>query len=962
MYVPPRLLGNFTGGSGLMGKVPQGCGENLGVRKGIGIAVTTKTHQRTYEMKAGMARTDWHAMEAQAVASALDVDPTLGLTATSAMERQLRYGRNLLQQLKSRPGWRVLVDQFASIVIALLGVAAAIAWATGDTAEAIAILIVLIINAAVGFVTEWKAGRALEALRRQSRTHARVRRDGFEKTVDAEELVPGDIVVLNAGDHIPADARLLEAVRLEAEESALTGESATVEKNIAPVSLQTPLAERQSMLYLGTAIASGRAVAVVVDTGTATELGRIGRLVATSSKERSPLEIQLSRLGRRLVCLVLLIAAVVMLTGWLRGDGLWMMVEVSISLAVAAVPEGLPAVTTLILALGVLRMARQRAIMRRLAAVETLGSTTVICADKTGTLTENRMTVREYYLSDGRRIEIDDTQELADDELFEQAVRIGVLCNEASFRAEADDESRTIGDPTETALLVVADALVLDVFNERAIHPKIAEQPFQTSTKRMTTLHRKTDGQHFAALKGAPAVVLDACSNYIDANGKMIPLDAETRASFSAANEQMAKRALRVLALAVKHFDDDPQHFSDEALESEYTFVGLVGMIDPPRPGVADAIRRAKAAGIRTVMLTGDQLNTGLAIARELGLGKEEPTAIHARELIDTEPARLAELARNTDVFARVSPEEKLRIVEALQQGGEIVAVTGDGVNDAPALKRANIGIAMGQRGTEVAKEAADVVLADDNFETIVSAVEGGRTIYANIIKFVHMMFSHNLGEVLMIFTAIAAGWSLPLLPLQILWMNLVTDVFPALALAVEPASKEIMTQPPRSSRTTLLSRPFLILIGWQSAMLGALALGAYLWALQTYGPGAHARTIALFALVSVQLGHTFNCRSRTRSTFADLFRNPFLWVAVGVVVALQLLAVCFLPLAGILGTVAPSWTDWVIVCSAGLLAIAIVEIVKLVFRWRRAGVQREEIFAETRVVSPKSLRIRRVR
>jgi P-type Ca2+ transporter type 2C len=372
---------------------------------------------------------------------------------------------------------------------------------------------------------------------------------------------------------------------------------------------------------------------------------------------------------------------------------------------VAAVPEGLPAVTTLILALGVLRMAQQRAIMRRLPAVETLGSTTVICADKTGTLTENRMTVREYYLSDGRRVGIGECESsLENDLLLQQAVRIGVLCNEASFRAEATDETRTIGDPTETALLVVADALVLDVSHERALHPKIAEQPFHAATKRMTTLHRKDDGHHFAALKGAPAVVLTACSHYCDAAGNTVPFDDDSLKRFTTANEQMANRALRVLALAIKHFETHAEHSTEEALESGYTFVGLVGMIDPPRPGVAEAIQRAKTAGIRTVMLTGDQLNTGIAIARELGLGQKEPVALHARDLVETEPTRLAYLARNTDVFARVSPEEKLRIVEALQQAGEVVAVTGDGVNDAPALKRANIGIAMGQRGTEVAK------------------------------------------------------------------------------------------------------------------------------------------------------------------------------------------------------------------------------------------------------------------
>ena len=880
---------------------------------------------------------DWHALDAAAVSSLLNVDAVLGLTSSQVTQRQRRYGPNALQRIQSRSAWRVLVDQFASIVIALLAFAAVISWATGDHAEAIAILIVLVLNAVVGFATEWQASRALDALRRQSRTLTRVRRDGFEVTIDAEELVPGDVVILNAGDRVPADARLLEAVRLEAEESALTGESTTVEKNIHTVSVQTPLAERHCMLYLGTAVAAGRAVAIVVSTGTATQLGKIGRLVATSTKERSPLEIQLAQLGRRLVYLVLAIAAIVMVTGWLRHDGLWLMIEVGISLAVAAVPEGLPAVTTLILALGVLRMAQQRAIMRRLPAVETLGSTTVICADKTGTLTENRMTVREYYLSDGRRIGIGDCENpLQDDPLLQQAVRIGVLCNEASFRAEATDESRTIGDPTETALLVVADALVLDVSRERAIHPRVAEQPFHATTRRMTTLHRKLDGQHFAALKGAPAVVLAACSNYRDAAGDHVPLDDDAFARFSAANEQMANRAFRVLALAIKHFETEGEHSSTEALETGYTFVGLVGMIDPPRPGVAEAIQRAKIAGIRTVMLTGDQLNTGIAIARELGLGKHEPVALHARDLINTERSQLAHLARNTDVFARVSPEEKLRIVEALQAAGEVVAVTGDGVNDAPALKRANIGIAMGQRGTEVAKEAADVVLADDNFETILKAVEGGRTIYSNITKFVHLMFSHNLGEVLVIFTAIAAGWPLPLLPLQILWMNLVTDVFPALALAVEPPSKDIMNRPPRSSRATLLSKPFLILIGWQAVMLAAIALSAYVWALAVYGSGAHSRTIALFALVAVQLGHTFNCRSRTRSALDGIFRNPFLWIAAVIVVVLQLLAVYLTPLAAVLGTVQPSLTDWLVIASCGLLPIGIVELTKFAFRGRR--------------------------
>jgi P-type Ca2+ transporter type 2C len=896
-------------------------------------------------------RRDWHALDADAVVTGLYADPARGLTTSEVKKRQLRYGLNALQEIRPRPAWRILIDQFASIVIALLVVAAAVAWVTGDVLESIAILVVLVINALVGFVTEWQASQALNALRKQARTTTRVRREGLETTVDAEDLVPGDIIILNPGDCVPADSRLLGASRLQTEESALTGESTTVDKAVAPVLVDAPLAERGSMLYLGTAIAAGRAVALVVETGTQTELGRVGRLVATSVKERSPLELHLAQLGHRLVYVVLAIAIVVMIAGWLRGDGLWMMVEVGVSLAVAAVPEGLPAVTTLILALGVLRMAHQHAIMRRLTAVETLGSTTVICADKTGTLTENRMTVREYYLSDGRTIEVEGSEcSAARDQLLEQVLRIGVLCNEAEFRSDGTQETVTIGDPTETALLVVADALVLDVSHERAMHPKVAEQPFHTSTKRMTTLHRRVDGQHFAALKGAPAVVLEACSTYASEADSVRPLDAEAHTRFTRANELMADRAFRVLALAIKHFDAEVNQLSDEDLETGYTFLGLVGMIDPPRPGVAEAIRRARIAGIRTVMLTGDQLNTGRAIARELGLGAGEPRAVHARDLLGADQKRLAELARTTDVFARVSPEDKLRIVESLQWAGEVVAVTGDGVNDAPALKRANIGIAMGQRGAEVAKEAADVVLADDNFATILRAVEGGRTIYANITKFVHMMFSHNLGEVVMIFTAIAGGWPLPLLPLQILWMNLVTDVFPALALAVEPASPKLMKQPPRDPNKRLLSRSFMILIGWQAVMLAAFALAAYAWALQKYGSGAHSRTVALFAIIGVELGHMFNCRSRTRSAFDGLFRNPFIWVATVIVISLQLLAVYVSPLARVLGTVRPSETDWLIVSLCVVAPVVIVEVTKAVVRWKRAAIDGRAIDRLARV------------
>jgi P-type Ca2+ transporter type 2C len=876
-----------------------------------------------------------HSLDATAVAHALNVNPPQGLNSGTVEERRKNYGSNILQSIRPRPAWRILADQFASLIVALLSVAAAVAWLTGDVVEAVAILIVLVLNALVGFSTEWQAGRALDALRRQAHTTARVRRDGVELSVDAEDLVPSDIVILNSGDRVPADARIIEAAALRAEESALTGESAPVNKSAEVVSAEAPIAERHSMLYLGTTIAAGRAVAIVTATGASTELGHIGRLVAEAPDESTPLEIRLNELGHRLVYIVLAIAVTVLITGWLRGDDFWIMVEVSISLAVAAVPEGLPAVTTLILALGVLRMARERAIVRRLPTVETLGSTTVVCTDKTGTLTENRMSVREFHLSDGRRIELEGRPlSLNGDGLLAHAVQISVLCNEAVLHRSSANRAEGVGDPTETALLSAAHALGMDIDQERDFFPKIHEVPFDAATKRMITVHRAGDGRHFVAMKGAPGVVLDASTGYSTGISNQ-PLDADSRARFLSMNEAMARRALRVLGLAGKWLDRS--HFEVSAstcLEAGFTFVGLVGMIDPPRPGVAAAIEGAHAAGIRVVMLTGDQIQTARAIAQELRLNGEAPLqALHARDLANASPEELARMVRTTDVFARVSPEDKLRIVEALQQAGEIVAVTGDGVNDAPALKQADIGVAMGERGTEVAKEASDLVLADDNFSTILKAVEGGRTIYANITKFVHMMFSNNLAEVLAIFVAIATGLPLPLLPLQILWMNLVTDVFPALALAVEPAERNIMRHPPRSPQTALLSRRFLILIVWQGILLATIVLAAYVWALSYYGEGAHARTVAFLALIGTQIGHFFNCRSRTRSAFEGLARSPFIWLAAATMVGLQLLAFSLTPLTRVLDLSRPTMADGGIAGLTILLPIAVVELTKWISR-----------------------------
>jgi Ca2+-transporting ATPase len=921
-----------------------------------------------------------HAVFAATVAEAFGVNPKVGLRSQELPERRERFGKNTLQSVRRRSAWRILLAQFFSIIVALLAAAALIALATGDLVEAVSILVVLVINALVGFATEWQAGRALEALRKQTQITARVRRDGDEQGIDAEELLPGDVVIINAGDRVPADGRLLEAASLFAEESALTGESTTVEKQLQPVAANALLVERTPMLYLGTSVATGRALLLITAIGKDTELGRIGRLVAEAPDESTPLEEKLAELGRRLVYIVMGIAAVIFIAGWIRGDGLWMMIEVSISLAVAAVPEGLPAVTTLILALGVLAMARQRALVRRLPAVETLGSTTVICTDKTGTLTENRMTVREYFLADGRTILVSDSPDgrmasqtpgrgdeggnenpledypadIQKEELFLRILRIGALCNEASAIKHPSGQLQTLGDPTETALLVVAQELSVDVQSARAESQKIDEIPFDANSRRMVTVHCDPCGTAFAALKGAPAVVLDACSHYAKSATEICPLDEEMRQRFLKRNEEMASDALRVLALAEKRFDDDLATEARQSPEADssgstaekrranlhdgYTLLGFVGMIDPPRPEVPAAIKEAQEAGIRVVMMTGDQLHTAQAIARELRLsGDQELRAVHARELQDADHQKIAALARQVNVFARVSPEDKLHIVDALKQANEIVAVTGDGVNDAPALKRADIGIAMGLRGTDVAREAADVVLADDNFATILKAIEGGRTIYANIIKFVHMMFSHNSGEVMVIFTAILIGLPLPLLPLQILWMNLVTDIFPAFALALEPSSLRVMKHRPRSPQEALLSRRFLLLISWQGAMLAAISLTSYVWALRMYGEGAQARTIALFSLIAVQLGHFFNCRSRTRSAFEGLFVNPFVWVAAALVILLQIAAAYFQPLARVLDVTRPSPIDWLVLGACFVAPILIVELTKwLARRWKK--------------------------
>jgi P-type Ca2+ transporter type 2C len=880
-----------------------------------------------------------HALSARRIAEIFDVEISQGLSNAEAIRRITEKGANRIEEKSDWRTIKLLLGQFSSVIVWLLAFASVVAFFTENELEGSAILVVLLLNAAIGFAIERRAGQALDALKKVTRTRTRVRRGGREQIVDAENLAAGDVVILAAGDLVPADARTIESANLRLDESTLTGESVAVEKSAEAVGETAPLAERRSMLYLGTTVVAGKALAIVTATGGKTEIGRIGKLVVKAESGKTPLEKKLADLGNKLVYIVLGIAAIVFLAGYLRGDGVWLMLEVSISLAVAAVPEGVPAVTTLILAMGVLRMAHSQAIVRKLSAVETLGSTTVICTDKTGTLTENRMTVREYRLANDRIIEMPDGVEFDSvgesktflrDENFLRLLLASVLCNDSALETDQNGAEKLIGDPTETALLAAFGKFGFDLRGKKSGCQKLFEQPFDSAAKKMTTVFRENDGgQIFAAIKGAPAVILDLCDQYLSDDGTAVLLTEEKRREFLKINEEMASRALRVLAFADKNLKGESSFFNGQKFENA-VFLGFAGMTDPPRAGAAESVRQAHDAGIRVVMLTGDQINTARAVARELNLSAgADIFALHSDDLREADGEKLARMARMAHVFARVSPEDKLRIVEALQKTGEIVAVTGDGVNDAPALKQSDIGVAMGMRGTEVAKEAADIVLTDDNFSTIVKAIESGRTIYANIIKFVHLLFSDNFGEVLVIFVAIMSGLPLPLLPLQILWVNLVTDVFPALALAVGPASPDAMHRPPHPPDKALLSAKFLFLIFWKGVVSAAIVLGAYLWALQNYGAGAHSRTVALLSLVAVQIGNLFNCRSRMHSAFTGFFRNPFIFVAVAASVFLQFLAIYFPPLARILDTAVPNKIDYPVIGISLILPVVIVELTK---------------------------------
>jgi Ca2+-transporting ATPase len=817
-----------------------------------------------------------------------------GLTGAEARARLIRDGPNVLPPAAPTPFWRILWRQVSSVITLLLLAAATVAALSGDMLDAAAIVAVLVINVALGLATELPARRAMRALLSGEILRATVLRDGSPQHIDARELVRGDVIVLEAGQAVPADARLLETVEARAVEAALTGESAPVAKNAeATLSADTPLAERRTMMYRGTTLVDGAARALVVETGIRTEMGRIGALIGALHDEPTPLERRLDVLGRRLAAVALCVAAIVAALGLLQGRSWSDVLQLGLALGIAAVPEGLPVVATVALAIGMRRMARRRALVRRLAIVETLGSTTVVCTDKTGTLTTGEMTATTLvaggveiavtgagYTPHGVFHELGAPVDLKERPLLDLALRIGVL-------ASRPDST----DPTELALFVVAAKAGLDASRVRAEAGPLAGQlPFSSRRRYMAVHYRRPDGTLTAYLKGAPDPVAERCA-----------LDEEARHRLEATNRALAARGLRLLGLAYGTVGA-----TDETALHGLTFVGFVGLADPPAPGVEDALRLLREAGIRTVMLTGDQRGTAEAIARQLGLA---------------------------EVFSRVTPEEKLDIVANYQRSGEIVAMLGDGVNDAPALKKADIGVAMG-RGTDIAKATAGVVLQDDRFETIGAAVEEGRVIFDNLRKFVFYLFSCNLGEIFVFLGAGLAGWPVPLLPLQILWLNIITDTFPAISLAFEPAERDVMLRPPRAPRSAILSAGMVRLTTGYAVLIALCTLAAAWWGMRTAPAApAYATTLAFMTLAVAQVSHLGNARSSGPVLApARVVGNLYALAAVALVLFLQVIAAQWAPLAAILGTVPLGWNDWLIVGALG----AVPGVVGQIVNWLR--------------------------
>jgi magnesium-transporting ATPase (P-type) len=893
----------------------------------------------------------WHALAPAEAVTIVASDLDRGLSLDEVARRRARYGANALPEPARRSSVAIFLSQFKSPLIYLLFGAAAIALALGERTDAGVIFFVVVLNAVIGAFQEGRAERALEALRRLAQHKALVLREGRELVVEAHEIVPGDVLLLAAGDAVAADARLIELAALQLAEAPLTGESAPISKHLAAIPLHTPLGDRRNMVYAGTYVTAGRARAVVVATALGTEIGRIATLTESTVEPKTPLERRIDEFGRYVMVAAAITFLAILGLGVLRGSRFADIFMIAVSTLVGMVPEGLPVAVTIALAVGVQRMARRRAVVRRLSAVETLGSTTVICSDKTGTLTGNEMTVTSIYLSDERQISVSgagyvpEGQFLVDGQTIPPAgdrglrdlLQAGALCNDARLEADEDAEGpgwKAVGDPTEIALLTCAIKAGITLPELRSRFGRRSELPFDPSIKMMATQHDSSEGP-FVVIKGAPEVVLDLCAT-ARRNGSNIELDDGMRRRIRSAADAMASGALRLLAIAeVRSARIDPQAgFS--SFKGSATFLGLVGQIDPPRAEVAHAVRDCREAGIRPVLITGDHKVTALAIARELGISREGDVALGGAELEDMSDVELAERLDEISVFARVHPAQKLRIVEAYQNRGEIVAMTGDGVNDAPALVRADVGVAMGVTGTEVAKDAAKIVIVDDNFATIVAAVAEGRVVYRNIKKAVLLLLSTSAAEVLVLLLAMLLGYPPPFAAVQILWNNLVTEGVITVNLIMEPAEGDEMQRTPISPSEPLLTRIMLTRMG---VMVPAIVVSTLGWfaartALGVPAPQVQTETFTLLAIC--EWFNVLNCRSDRQSALnLGLLKNPWLLGGLALGNLLQVAVVFWPPLSRVLHTVPFDFSVVVALGVVGSLVLWVEEARKLALRLR---------------------------
>lgn len=870
----------------------------------------------------------WQTKTAAETEGELQTSREDGLSETDALHRLQRYGFNQIERGQKKTLLTRIKEQLISFMIIILLAAAFLSALLGQTADAVVILAIVIINTVISLVQENKAEKSLEALQQLAAPTAKVYRTGTLQEIAARDLVPGDLVILETGALVPADLRLTETANLKVMESMLTGESAPVEKKAEiMIGAEALPGDRLNMAFMGTTVVYGRGKGLVVETGRSTQVGQIAAFIQAEKEEVSPLQKRLEALGKTLGGLVIVTCIAMFLTGIAYGRETFGMLLTAVSLAVAAVPEGLPAIATVVLALGIRRMALRKAIIKKLPAVETLGNTTVICSDKTGTLTKNKMTVQKIF-SAGRVSPI--AEALAGND-FHQLVQTGVLCNDAQIVAENNQSKNSppvvSGDPTETALVELGLRAGLHKNRLESLAPRILEIPFDSLRKRMTTVHR-SNNLYKVYTKGAVDTVLPLCSRIIDKD-EITELTVEKREAITSANENMAAEALRVLCLAYKEMELPPTGMSTAELEGGLIFAGLVGMIDPPRPEARQAVEKCWTAGMHPVMITGDHQGTALAIAREVGILKENSKVITGTELEKMDDDTLAGQVMDCVVYARVAPEHKLRIVKALKKRGQVVAMTGDGVNDALALKTADIGIAMGITGTDVAKEAAAMILADDNFATIVTAVEEGRTIYDNIIKALQFLLSCNIGEIIVLFLAVLLNWDTPLLPVHILWVNLVTDSFPALAFGVEPPEKEIMARKPRRPGSSFFTAEIITRILYQGLMIGVLTLTAYILG-RAAGLGA-GRTMAFLVLGFSQLTHAFNVRSSRLSVFSRLKApNYYLLAGTGFSALLMAAIIIVPPLKSIFQLASLTGNQWAWVFLLAALPLFIVETIKL--------------------------------